>query len=305
MGQELKNRTAKQRDVVASALGLIALVGFGLANVRPSKAQSERLPEVVHFKSRDGSTELLGYLFTPPKAPRGRVAAIVLMHGRAGPYSTLAHGVYDATTLSKRHATWGHYWAERGYVALLVDGFSPRGYPQGFSAHSYGDRPDAVNEVTVRPLDAYGALAYLRTRGDIDPERVALQGWSNGGSATLASMADTTLAGIGLEPRNGFKGALAFYPACGLHDRFKDHYRPYAPVLVFGGTDDEEVSAEHCARLVDMSRAEGGEITITIYPGATHDFDDPGRKRQSVPANMKATRDAVAQATAFMAKMLR
>jgi hypothetical protein len=43
--------------------------------------------------------------------------------------------------------------------------------------------------VLVRPLDAYGALAYLRTRADIDATRIGLMGWSNGGSATLASMA--------------------------------------------------------------------------------------------------------------------
>ena len=218
---------------------------------------------------------------------------------RAGPYSSLAHGVYDATTLSKRHAFWGRYWADRGYLALLVDGFSPRGYPQGFGRHSYEDRPDAVNEVTVRPLDAYGALAYLKSRPDVDGSRIALQGWSNGGSATLASMAEVTLAGVSLKPADGFKGALAFYPACKLHDRFKDGYKPYAPVLVFGGDEDEEVSAERCAKLVEASHREGGDIAITVYPGATHDFDDPGEKRQSVPANAAARRDAIRQATAL------
>lgn len=286
-------------------LVLAAALSLGVGAREQARAETEDFPRTVHFKSKDGSTELTGYLFMPAGSPSRRKPAIVLMHGRAGPYSTLAHGVYDATTLSKRHAFWGHYWAEHGYVALLVDGFSPRGYPQGFGAHSYEDRPDAVNEVTVRPLDAYGALAYLRTRDDVDPQRIAMQGWSNGGSATLASMADTTLSSVGLEPANGFKGALAFYPACGLHDRFKERYKPYAPVLVFGGTDDEEVSAARCARLVEASFAKGGDIAITVYPGATHDFDDPGRKRQGVPANQAARYDAVKQATAFMAKLLR
>jgi len=294
----------RRHKLLKSVTALLLASGLGVLAARPGLAESEGLPQAVRFASRDGSTQLLGYLFMPQR-PRPHMGAIVLMHGRAGPYSTLAHGVYDATTLSKRHAFWGHYWADRGYVALLVDGFSPRGFPQGFRAHSYGDRPDAVNEVTVRPLDAYGALAYLKSRPDVDPAHVALQGWSNGGSATLASMADVTLAGIGLKPADGFKGALAFYPACGLHDRFKERYKPYAPVLVFGGDDDEEVSAARCARLVDASRAQGGDISITVYPGATHDFDDPGRKRQGVPANAEAMRDAVAQATGFMAGVLK
>jgi carboxymethylenebutenolidase len=268
-------------------------------------ARAEELPQAVHFLSRDGATELLGYLFSPGKAGGARKSAIVMMHGRAGPYSSLAHGTYDATTLSKRHAFWGRYWAEHGHIALLVDGFSPRGFPQGFPVHSYDQRPDAVNEVTVRPLDAYGALAYLRSRSDVDADRVALQGWSNGGSATLASMADSTFSAMGLKRGEGFKGGLAFYPACGLHDRFADGYKPYAPLLLLSGDNDEEVSFERCAKLVAASRGQGGDIAITVYPGATHDFDDPGERRQRVAENAAARRDAIPRAAAFVEGLFR
>ena len=151
-------------------------------------------PERVTFPGPDG-VELVGYLFHSTVS--GRRPAIVMMHGRAGPYSTLAHGVYDATTLSKRHKFWGETWVAEGYDALLVDSFGPRGYAGGFPAHSYDDRPAAVSEVTVRPRDAYAALTYLRARPDVDGSRIALQGWSNGGSATLAAMADVTLAAAG------------------------------------------------------------------------------------------------------------
>ncbi len=58
--------------------------------------------------------------------------------------SLLAKGVYTAATLSKRHKEWGAFWAERGYYALLVDSFGPRGYPGGFPAGSYTDRPAAI-----------------------------------------------------------------------------------------------------------------------------------------------------------------
>jgi hypothetical protein len=61
-----------------------------------------------------------------------------------GPYSSLANGVYTAATLSKRRREWGEFWAERGYIALLVDSFGPRGYPAGFPKGSYEDRPSAV-----------------------------------------------------------------------------------------------------------------------------------------------------------------
>ena len=130
------------------------------------------LPDRVTFPSLDGHTELVGYVYAPSAGSGGSTAtksapAVVMMHGRAGAYSSLANGKYDATTISKRHQMWGELWAAQGYVAILVDGFGPRGYPHGFPRFSYDERPEALNEVTVRPLDAYGAINYLRTRNDV------------------------------------------------------------------------------------------------------------------------------------------
>lgn len=279
-------------------MGFFAAVAIMLSAL---SARADAVPERIVFPSADGRTMLTGYMFTPVHRRAGRVPAVVMMHGRAGAYSTDAKGRYDADTLSRRHAAWGELWAAQGYIALLVDGFGPRGYPQGFPRFSYETRPAELNEVTVRPLDAYGALAYLRARSDVDGNRVGLQGWSNGGSATLAAMA------VGVPGRTGagFRAALAFYPACGLKGQFEDRYVPYAPVRVFHGAADEEVSPRRCAELVERSQADGGTIDIRLYPGASHGFDDPGRKRQSVEANAVATEDAVQRSLQFFADQLR
>jgi carboxymethylenebutenolidase len=178
-----------------------------------------------------------------------------------------------------------------------VDGFGPRGYAQGFPRFSYETRPAELNEVSVRPLDAYGALDYLAARADVASDRIGLQGWSNGGSATLATMA----AGASRAGKTGFRAALAFYPACGLKGQFEGGYTPYAPVLLFHGLADEEVSPQRCGDLVERSRAEGGAIEIRFYPGATHSFDDPGARRHSVDANASATEDAVKRSLQFFA----
>jgi carboxymethylenebutenolidase len=85
---------------------------------------------------------------------------------------------------------------------------------------------------------------------------------------------------------------------------FEDRYRPYAPIRVFMGDADEEVSPKRCTALVERSRAQGGDIAIKLYPGATHDFDDPGRKRQSIDGNVAAKTDAMEQAPAFFAEQL-
>ena len=204
--------------------------------------------ERVTFPSADGKTTLTGYVFMPAKRA-AQMPAVVMMHGRGGVYSKAAKGRYDASTISQRHRMWGDLWAANGYVAVLVDSFGPRGYPGGFPRYSYDTRPDAVNEVTVRPLDAYGALTWLRTRKDVAADRIGLQGWSNGGSAALATMA----AGAGFAPASlkGFNAALVFYPDCRLRGRFDDGYRPYAPVRVFHGTADEETSFRRCRSLVE------------------------------------------------------
>src|SRR5215210_3078153 len=93
-------------------------------------------PERITFPSADGKTDLVAYLYKPTRVSAPRVPAVVMMHGRAGAYSSAAKGIYNASSLSRRHQAWGAIWAEQGYVALLVDGSGPRGYPQGFPRFS-------------------------------------------------------------------------------------------------------------------------------------------------------------------------
>jgi dienelactone hydrolase len=286
--------------VQASLMALAATACFGPID----HASATESPERVPFPSADGKTTLTGYLFRPATAAADRVPAVVMMHGRAGAYSILAKGVFDASTLSQRHRMWGRLWAEQGYLALLVDGFGPRGYPRGFPQGSYESRPGEVNEVTIRPLDAYGALAYLRSRPDVAADRVGLLGWSNGGSAAMATM---SIGAPGIKaptPASGFRAALAFYPACGLKGQFDNGYRPYAPVRIFMGMADDEVSPRRCGALVEKSRAQGADVEIRLYESATHGFDDPVRSRQGVKANATANADAQTRALDFFAGQL-
>jgi carboxymethylenebutenolidase len=156
--------------------------------------------------------------------------------------------------------------------------------------------------VTVRPFDAYGALAFLRSLPAVDPERIGLQGWSNGGSATLAAMAPDAPGLPASDPAQGFRAALAFYPACGLKDHFAEtRYRAYAPLRVYIGTADEEVSPQRCRALLTDA---AGDVGIHFYDEATHDFDDPGPRRQQIPANAEARSDVIERVRSFFAKKL-
>jgi dienelactone hydrolase len=264
-------------------------------------------PETVFFQSADGRTEIVGYLFKPQTA--GPHGAIVLLHGRGGPYSinhnkdctfvsrSLASSC-NAGTLSMRHQMWGEYWAAHGYLTLLPDSFGPRGKAHGFGRFTHDDPDrDDVNEKTVRPLDAEGALAFLRGRDDVVANRIFLQGWSNGGSTALNVMIRQGARAA------GFRAALAFYPGCGSKALLAPVVSTTAPIAMFLGSDDEEVSPAICQDVAERSRGAGTKIDVTLYPGATHDFDDPGGKRQSVPGNQAAKQDAMEKAIAVVEAM--
>ena len=262
-------------------------------------------PDTVFFPSADGATEIVAYLFRP-QTP-GPHPTVVMLHGRGGPYSSNVNkgctlvsraspSPCNATTLSKRHMMWGAYWAEHGYIALLPDSYGPRGKAHGFDRFTHDDPERAdVNEMTVRPLDAEGALSWLRSRNDVIGSRIFLQGWSNGGSTALNVMQRQG------KTASGYRAALAFYPGCGPKALLAQTLVTASPIMMFLGLDDEEVSPQRCQDVARRSVAAGGKIDLTLYPGATHGFDDPGSRRQSVPGNAAALADAMNRAIAIVA----
>ncbi len=286
------------------------IASLSLAAV-PARAQDDDAPagpvgrapvEQVAVRSlADGKPMLTGYLFKP-SGVSGKAPAVVLMHTKDGAYSSRADGDYRATTLTPRFKFWGQYWASRGYYVLLVDSYGVRGFPQGFGATPVRDRPATVDDVDVRPLDAYGALQYLRTLPEVDGDRVGLMGFSNGGSVALATMADDKPGDM---RKLGYRAAIALYPGCLLKRRFdKKGYKPYAPVRVFMGAADKGASPETCKALVDRSRKAKGDIELTLYKGVGHGFDEPGRRTQDVELNAQATADVRTRAALFFEQAL-
>jgi dienelactone hydrolase len=262
-----------------------------------------------------GTAELVGYVYKPQG--RGPFPAVVMMHGRAGPYSTSANerctfvqrGVRSdcsVDTLSARARMWGMFWAEQGVLAIHVDSFGPRGRAHGYGRNTHGDADrEAVNELTVRPWDAEDALAYLHLRGDVKTNQIALQGWSNGASTAL-NLVD--LYKTHRTRMQGFQQALVFYPGCGPKAlRSNNGYRAGVPTTVFLASKDEEVNPEICRKVLAGAIADLGDgkrtVEVINYDGATHDFDDPGKNRQSVPANAEAKADAMARALQIIKAM--
>jgi carboxymethylenebutenolidase len=120
------------------------------------------------------------------------------------------------------------------------------------------------------------------------------------GLATLAALPQSP----GAAPREGFRAALLFYPGCRIQTR--QDYRPYAPALMFVASEDEVVAPLPCRQLAEQVAARGiDHFAMVWYAGATHSFDDPGRRRQSVEANRAARSDAMERAAEFFDRHLR
>ncbi|ASU41475.1 dienelactone hydrolase [Herbaspirillum sp. meg3] len=283
---------------------VIALLAAVLWNMPMTVSAAS--PATVYFPSEDG-TELVGYLFQPPGDSGTPHPAIIMLHGRSGPYSSninarcsrIGRDVSSpchAGTLSQRHKMWGEYWANHGYLALHVDSFGPRERAHGYGRNSH-DLPErqAVNEMTVRPLDAEGALAYLASRNDVRKDQIMLQGWSNGGSTALNVMYRQAQGDSSVAPLR-FRAALVFYPGCGARSILTRRYRSDTEVWIFLAESDEEVSPRNCLAVMP-SDDPASLVKVIEYHGATHDFDDPGRARQSIVENRAAKEDVMQRAS--------
>lgn len=272
---------------------LICAALAGLLSV-PAKAQ-----EKVSFPSTDGDltggtpTTITGYLYKP--VGTGTFPAVVGMEGGAG--------LFDPLYGQPLYGQWSEILTRAGYLVLLVDSFQPRGYS------NIGDRGFSVSPVVEMPRDAFGAMAYLRSRPDVKPDNIAIMGWSYGGGTTLAAVAN---GGLPKDVKD-FRAAVAFYPGC---IRIQDaHWRPRVPMLLLMGEADDVGSLARCKEFA----AGGALLEAHFYPNARHNFDHPNLPLtvSNLPAignqpsrgitsgsNPEARADAINRVTQFLAKQL-
>lgn len=156
---------------MAKFLQMISCVfGIALAIVPALCAQeSVTFPSLPDPVGR--TTQLGGYLYRP-NGP-GPFPAVVMLHGCSG-----------LLTRSGKIASNARFWAEHlrahGYVALLVDSFTPRGIDEVCTGRHN------LSVVHDRANDARSALQFVRQHADVQADRVGLAGWSNGAGAVPA-----------------------------------------------------------------------------------------------------------------------
>ena len=219
--------------------------------------------ERVVFSSDDAAT-------TADRTPT-EITAVVHRPDRPGPWPAvvLMHGCGGVVTATGRPPSRDAWWIERlrreGYLVLVPDSFGPRGLRQVCTVSPSPVRPDRE-----RRADARAAHAWLRGRPEVLGGRVAIMGWSHGGSSVLAAVRD-----------GRYEAAVAYYPGCGAENATRT-WVPKTPVLMLLGEADDWTPARNCKDLL-ARRPEGGEpVELIAYPGAHHGFDTPGEGLRTI-----------------------
>jgi dienelactone hydrolase len=232
---------------LVKAAGCVAVLLAGCVN-----AFAETSSRLVDFETPLSKPQpLQGYLRQPPGA--GPAPAVVLLHGCSG----------RVQGLDRR---WGQRIAAWGYVTLTVDSFGPR----GLSNTCNNGAPVDLS------FDAYRALGYLVQQRFVDPDRVAVLGFSQGAGQALWSVERGIIETVALHK---FRAAIGFYPNCGGSKGDMT-----VPTLVLIGELDDWSPATECRNMVDgrddwgisRQKRQGMPIKLIVYPGAYHAFDTEG-----------------------------
>ncbi len=237
-------------------------------------------PQQVIFDAADGM-KIHGQLFLPRNLDPGkRHPAAIFFHGGSRRQMLLGwHSMY----YYRNAYAMNQYLANHGYIVLSVNYRSGIGYGMQFrEALNYGATGGSEFN------DVMGAGLYMRSRPDVDPQRIGLWGGSYGGYLTamgLSRASDLFAAGVDMHGVHDWNIVIrnfvpAYDPAANPNaSRLAFESSPMSsiktwrsPVLLIHGDDDRNVPFSETVHLVEALRNQGVEFEQLIFPDEIHDF---------------------------------
>src|SRR5581483_8829301 len=228
-----------------------------------------RAPKYLEFKADDGTT-LYGRLLLPPDgAVSGKIPVIINIYG--GPAAQMVTKAVPSA--------FDEILARKGFAVFAVDN---RGTPardrkfQTAIRHEFG---------AVELKDQLTALDQLLAQyPQLDKDRVAIWGWSNGGSMTLYAMthSDRFKAGVAVAPVTNQVNYDSIYTEryMGLLKDDKEGYemsdvtrtagKLHGSLLLVHGTSDDNVHFQNSIQMINALIGAGKQFQLMIYPNKTH-----------------------------------
>ena len=236
-------------------------------------------PERVEFETTDGRTAHAFYY--PPRNPD-----FAATEGEKPPLLVKSHG--GPTAAASTALDLGiQFWTSRGFGVVDVNYGGSTGYGTEYRRRLNG----AWGIVDVD--DCVNAALHLAARGDVDPERLAIDGGSAGGYTTLAALTfhDVFKAGASyygvsdLEAlarethkfESRYLDALVGpYPECSslYEERSPIHHTELlsCPLLLLQGLEDEIVPPNQAEVMFEAVRAKGLPTAYVPFEGEQHGF---------------------------------
>lgn len=228
-----------------------------------------RAPKYLEFKADDGTT-LYGRLLLPPDAPANRkIPLIINIYG--GPAAQMVRkSTPDA---------FDEILARKGFAIFAVDNRGTPGRDRKFQTairHEFG---------AVELKDQLTALDQLLAQyPQLDGDRIAIWGWSNGGSMTLYAMthSERFRAGVAVAPVTNQENYDTIYTEryMGLLKEDKAGYEQsdvtrsadklHGALLLVHGTSDDNVHFQNSIQMIDALIKAGKQFQLMIYPNKTH-----------------------------------
>ena len=200
--------------------------------------------------NKNGKPTMLAGELRIPKPGNDKLPAVILVHGAGG--------------IGALHERWEQELNSIGIATFLLDCFSGRGIISTINDQSQLDS-------LAMMVDAYQALAGLAQHPRIDPNRIAIMGFSKGSAAALYSSNERFRKMYG-PPNVEFAAHIALYAPCNVTYR-DDTKLTGKPIRLFHGTADDWVSIEPCRDYVTRLRSAGADVVLTEFPGAAHSYD--------------------------------
>jgi dipeptidyl aminopeptidase/acylaminoacyl peptidase len=270
------------------AAGTAQPVSAGLAapGAADPPAEAFTMPELVRYPTFDGR-QIPAWYFRPSGQPGKRLPVVVYVHG--GPEGQPQALFYPVL----------QFLAHRGYGVLAPNVRGSSGYGKAYlNLDNVEKRMDSVAD-----LDA--AVAWLHTRPEVDPARVAVYGGSYGGFMVLAAIthyperwaAAVDFVGIAnfvtfLEKTGPYRRALreAEYGSLARDRALLERISPIhsvhriqAPLLVVHGANDPRVPLGEAEQIVAALRQRSVPVELLVYSDEGHGLVKLANKLDAYP----------------------
>ena len=213
--------------------------------------------DFLNGKIPEKTQTVWGTLNFPANAPDKNVPVVVVLHGGGG--------------INDGEERWLSVFNSMGLATFMVDSNWPRRKCKKTFKKAIPNCNDVHRGIT-RIVDARRALELLSKHPRIDPARIGCIGSSLGGVGCLYQSVKRFQKMWGA-PGLEFAASVPMYPVCNFK-YIEDDEMSDEPIRIHIGDLDQYGSAESCVKYVERLRLKGKDITITVYPGVHHAFDE-------------------------------